>query len=160
MSQALLTLSLWLHALATVILIGYYMLLSLVYLPYLSKEFRGAALGAALDAISERVRPWLSVSLLVFLVTGVYLTLGDAYYLGFGDFGNAWSVLMLVKHVIVLAMIALGVILTMTVKRGLAVPATAHNPHFEPWGRIQLIAHATSLCGALVLLLTAVAQAQ
>lgn len=40
MSQTLLALSFWLHALATVVFIGHYLLLSLIYLPVLSSEGR------------------------------------------------------------------------------------------------------------------------
>jgi uncharacterized membrane protein len=158
MSQALLVSSLWLHALATVVLLGYYLLLSLVYLPYLSQEFSGVALGAALDGISQRIRPWLGASLLVFLVSGVYLMFGDANYLGFGRFGNSWSVLMLVKHVLVLAMVGLWAWLSAMLRRGMRVAAKAPQPQLASLGRIRLIVHATSACGVLVLLVTAVAQ--
>ena len=158
MSQALLVLSLWLHSLATVVLIGYFVCLSLVYLPYLSKLFSGVALGAALDEVSQRVRPWLGSSLLVFLISGAYLTFGDANYLGLGGFGNSWSVLMLVKHLLVLAMVGLWILLGMTLRGGLTVAAKDPRARFEPLWRVRLIIHGTSVCGALVLLLTVVAQ--
>ena len=61
-----------------------------------------------LDAISKRSRFWLYASLLVFAITGIHLTVADANYLSLGNFGNPWSILMLVKHILVLAMIALG----------------------------------------------------
>ncbi len=38
MSQLLIALSMWLHALATVILIGHYVLLSLIYLPVMAEK--------------------------------------------------------------------------------------------------------------------------
>ena len=59
MSQILISLSIWLHSLATIVFIGHYLLLSLVYLPVL-----GEANLLALSAISKRSRAWLYASLL------------------------------------------------------------------------------------------------
>jgi len=123
MSPILLILSLWLHALVTVVMIGYYLLLSLVYLPYLSQAFSGAAFGAALDDISTRMRSWLYGSWLVFIVTGIYLMFDDTYYLGVGNLSNAWSLLMLAKHGLIMGMVGLGAFLNITLKRELAAPS-------------------------------------
>jgi len=105
MSQFLFSMSTWLHALATVIMIGHYLLLSLIYLPVIAKENGG---GVILSAISKRSRVWMYASLAVFAVTGTHVTFVDSNYLGLGDFGNFWSILMLVKHLLIMAMIALG----------------------------------------------------
>ena len=85
MSQLLFSLSTWLHALATVIFIGHYLLLTLIYLPVLAKAPSG---GMMLSAISKRSRGWMYASLVVFAVTGIYLTFADSNYLGLGNFGN------------------------------------------------------------------------
>src|SRR5215208_4465991 len=97
MSQILIALSFWFHAFATVVFIGHYVLLSLIYLPVLTNEKLTSTNGTALSQISKRSRPWLYISLLIFLVTGTYLTLTDKNYLGFANFGNFWGVLMLIK---------------------------------------------------------------
>jgi len=107
MSQFLIALSVWLHALGTVILIGHYLLLALIYLPALHKTQTNIS-GPILSEISKRSRPWMYASLLIFIVTGTYLMLIDPGYLGFMDFGNLWGILMLVKHILVLGMIAIG----------------------------------------------------
>ena len=62
MSQILISFSVWLHALATVVFIGHFVLLAGVYLPALSKS------GPALSEISKRSRPWMYASLLVFAI--------------------------------------------------------------------------------------------
>ncbi|MDQ2692712.1 MAG: hypothetical protein M3Y68_11805, partial [Chloroflexota bacterium] len=103
MSQILIALSIWLHALATVVFIGHYLLLSVIYLPALQQN--GATF---LSAISERSRLWMYASLVIFMVTGIYLMFADPNYLGVGDFGNFWSAMMLVKHLLIVAMIGLG----------------------------------------------------
>ena len=89
----------------TVVLIGHYLLLAIIYLPVLAQEKSG---GVMLSAISKRSRLWLYALLLVFAITGIHLTVSDANCLSLGNFGNPWSILMLVKHLLVLAMIALG----------------------------------------------------
>jgi uncharacterized membrane protein len=104
MTPILIALSNWLHALATVVFIGHFVMLALIYLPALSKTGNGAAL----SEISKRSRPWLYASLLIFIVTGTYLMLIDTGYLGFMNVGNLWGILMLVKHILVIGMIAMG----------------------------------------------------
>jgi len=84
MTQFLIPFSNVLHTLATVIFIGHYLLLSLLYLPVLSKLEQGGT--AALSEISKRNRVWLYIALGLFAVTGIYLTLVDPYYLGLGKF--------------------------------------------------------------------------
>ena len=75
MSQILISLSVWLHAIGTVILIGHYFLLSVIYLPVLEQNG-----GTFLSQISKRSRPWMYASLLIFMVTGIYLTFADPNY--------------------------------------------------------------------------------
>lgn len=65
----LITLSNWLHALATMVFVGYFVLLALNYLPALSKDGDSSTL----SEISKRSHWWLYTSLLIFIVTGTYL---------------------------------------------------------------------------------------
>jgi len=97
MTPILIALSYWLHALATVVFVGHFVLLAVVYLPALAEN------PAALSAISKRSRWRLYASMLVFSVTGVYLTLVDPNDMGIGKFSNFWSAMMLVKHLLILA---------------------------------------------------------
>ncbi len=153
MSQILFSLSTWLHALATVTMIGHYLLLSLIYLPVLAKENGG---GQILSAISKRSRMWMYASLAVFAVTGTHLTFVDSNYLGVGDFGNLWTVLMLVKHLLIMAMIALGFWYNAILRVG---PMMSSNHGAEQAiARFGLYSRLMAGCGMLVLLLTALAQ--
>ena len=68
------------------------------------------ALRDLLEQVSARLRPFFGGSLLIFLVTGTHLMLINESYLGLGNiFGNSWSALIVVKHVLVLAFLALAV---------------------------------------------------
>jgi uncharacterized membrane protein len=153
MTQLLTALCIWLHALATVVFIGYYLLLSGVCIPVLAQEN-----GAILSRISKRSRPWLYSSLLVFILTGIYLMVIDPGYLGFADFGNAWGILMLVKHILVLVMIAAGFWFNAILRVG---PMMVSNRGAEgAIRRFRSHANLMSILGVLILLLTALAQVQ
>jgi uncharacterized membrane protein len=153
MSQIVTALSVWLHALGTVVLIGHYLLLSVIYLPVLAKNN-----GTALSEISKRSRPWMYTSLLIFMVTGIYLTIADPNYLGVGDFGNFWSVMMLVKHLLIVGMIGLGFWFNALLRVG---PMMSSNNNAELGiRRFRLYSNLMAVSGVLVLLLTALAQVE
>jgi len=154
MSQLFVSLSIWLHALATVILVGHYLLLSILYLPVLEKENTG---GMALSAISRQSRFWLYASMGIFAVTGVHLTFVDSNYLGLGNFSNPWSILMLVKHILILGMVGIGFWYNALLRIGPAL--SAKSGAGEALANFRLHARLMAGVGVLVLLLTALAQA-
>ena len=151
MSQLLISLSTLFHAIATVVFIGHFVLLAGIYLPVLSKN------GAALSEISKRSRPWMYASLLVFAITGIHLMLIDSGYLGFMDFGNFWGIVMLVKHILVIAMIAMGFWFNAIMRVG---PMMSSNNPEQAIVRFREYVNAMAVCGVLVLLLTALAQVE
>ena len=153
MSQILTTLSVWLHALATVVFIGYYVLLYLIYLPALVPNQ-----ATILSEISKRSRRWLYASLLVFLVTGSYLTLADSNYLGFANFGNTWGILMLVKHLLILGMIAMGFWFNAILRVGPMMHSSTGAS--QAINRFRLYVIVMAISGVLVLVLTALAQVE
>ena len=133
-------------------MIGYYLLLILILIPALS--IGGEAF---LSEISKRSRYWLYISLAVFFITGGYLTLVDPFYLGIGDFGNPWTILMLVKHMLVLGMIAIGYWVNVIWRAGPRM-RTDEQPT-QALGRFRWYANIMSLLGLVILLLTAISQA-
>ena len=151
MAQILIALSVWLHALGTVVLIGHYLLLSVIYLPVLARYN-----STILSEISKRSRPWMYTSLLIFMMTGIYLMLVDPNYLGVGNFGNIWGVLMLIKHILVVGMIGLGFWFNAILRVG---PMMGSNNSAElGMRRFHLYSNLMTISGVLVLLLTALAQ--
>lgn len=155
MANILLAFSTWLHTLATVVFTGHYMLLAIVYLPALSKKEAG---GRMLSEISKRSRVWLYGSLLVFIVTGTYLMLVDPDYLGFMNFGNPWGVLMVGKHVLVLAMIALGFWSNAIQRLGRLM--SSNTDAVQAIDRFRSHVNTMAILGILILLLTCLAQTQ
>lgn len=154
MTQIFIASSYWLHAMATVIFIGHYVLLALIYLPVLSK----AKNGAALSEISKQSRTWLYASLLVFIVTGIYLMIVDSNYLGFADFGNFWGIVMLVKHILIVGMIAMGFWFNTILRVGSLM--SSNTGVAQAISRFRWYVNAMAISGVLVLLLTALAQVE
>lgn len=151
MTQFLISISTWLHAIATVVFIGHFVLLAGIYLPALSKN------GTALSEISKRSRPWMYASLLIFAITGTHLMMIDSGYLGFMDFGNFWGIVMLVKHILVFAMIVLGFWFNAILRVG---PMMSSNHPEQAIARFRQYVNVMAICGVLVLLLTALAQVE
>ncbi len=158
MSQILIPLSVWLHAIATVLLIGNYLLLALIYLPVLAKDGPEVPGGTILSEISRRSRVWMYAALLLFIITGIYLMFVDPNYLGFANFGNLWGILMLVKHILILGMIALGFWFNAILRVGPLM--SSNSGAAQALARFRWFVNAMAVTGVLVLFLTALAQAQ
>lgn len=157
MSQTLIALSYWLHSLATITFIGHYVLLAILYLPAM-KNSPLQVTGPILSSVSKQSRSWMYASLLLFILTGVYLMFVDPNYLGVGDFGNFWSVMMLVKHLLIVGMIAAGFFFNAILRVG---PMLSSNSGAEQaYQRFKLFINIMAISGVLVLLLTALAQIQ
>ncbi len=155
MSQALLATSTTLHALAMIIFIGHYLLMSLIYLPALSKLDNGAK---ALGEMSARSRRWLYLSILVFVATGVHLMLVNSNYLGIGNFSNPWAMLMLIKHLVIVVMIALGFWFNMLQRVGPTM--RSNSASVQGVAKFRQYSNLMAVCGVIVLALTALSQAQ
>ena len=154
MSTFLVALSIWLHALATIVFIGYYLFTSLIYLPVFERQMQANALRDLLEQISARLRPFFGGSLLIFLVTGTYLMLINKNYHGLGDFfANPWSILMMSKHVLVLAFLALAIFS----ERVFMGKISDQNPKALQGFRWTL--NINVLLGLIILLMTSIAQA-
>lgn len=154
MSTILIALSNWLHVLATIVMIGYYLFTGLIYLPIFERQLQPNALRDLLERASARLRPYFGGSLLVFLVTGTYLTLINEDYNGLGHFfANPWSVLIVVKHVLVLAFIAIA----MYSERAFLGQISDQKPRALVQFRWAL--NINTILGVVILLLTSIAQA-
>jgi uncharacterized membrane protein len=151
-------LAVWLHTLSFVIAWGYYGILGRVVLPALAASLPGPARGMTLMAIERRALPLVAVSLVLFTATGTYLLVVDPDYAGPGNvFASTWTTLMLVKHVLVVGLVALGVATHRLVRRvGEAASESARDGALR---QVRLSAEAATGIGALIALLTAAAQA-
>ena len=150
-------LAVWLHTVAFVIAWGYYGILGRIVLPALEQSLDGPAQGRSLVAIEQRALPLVLISMALFIVTGTYLLIVDPDYAGLGNvFANTWTTLMLVKHLVVVVLIALGVAVDLLVRRVAA--ASDDSARALAAHRLRLSAEGATGLGALIVLLTAAAQ--
>jgi len=147
----------WLHLLATVTLLGYFAVLGLLVLPVLRRLLSSRELVESVAALERRALPLVITSLGVFLATGVYLMGSDSRYGGVGSIGSTWATVLLAKHLVVLVMVGLGLYFDALVVRAGKAPEGIDQA--AQVGRITRIAQGMTILAAIVLLLTAVAQA-
>src|SRR5512136_1063346 len=154
MSTSLVALSTWLHSLATIVMIGYYLFASLIYLPVFERQMKANDLRILLEQVSARLRPLFGGSLLIFLVTGTHLMLINENYLGLGNFfSNLWSILIVIKHVLVLAFLILAIFS----ERAYLGDISDEKPKALKQFRRAL--NINTILGVVILLLTSIAQA-
>jgi uncharacterized membrane protein len=154
MSNFLVAFSTWLHTLATIVMIGYYVFTDLIYLPVLEHQLGINTLRDLLEQVSTRLRPYFGGSLLLFLVTGTYLMMINKYYLGLGNFfGNSWSILIVIKHSFVLAFLVLAVYS----ERFYLGQISDQKP--EALKKFRWALNVNLLLGIIILLFTSIAQA-
>ena len=155
MSTFPVALSTWLHTLATIVMIGYFVFTSLIYLPVLERHTRADELCELMEQVSSQLRPFFGGSLLTFLVTGTYLMVINKSYLGLGQFFvNPWSILMVVKHGLLLVFLGLAVVSERAFQRQIS----DNNP--PALRRFRWSLNLNMLLGLVILLLTSIAQAQ
>lgn len=97
--------SYWLHSIATVIWLGGIFFILSIALPS-AKQVLGGEAGKLMGEISKRFTPIANYSILLLVVTGIVLAAANRQFLGIGNLGNSWSLGLIVKHVLVLTMIA------------------------------------------------------
>jgi uncharacterized membrane protein len=156
MPVVILALTYWLHLIATVVWIGGLAMLTLIAWPGM-----GASFAEALDALERRFRPWANISLAVLLVTGLIQMGGDEHYDGFLIVNSAWTVGLLVKHVLIGLMIAISLVLQGSVypalsRARLLASKGASSDEAALRRRLRQLTAVNLSLGILVLLLTAV----
>jgi uncharacterized membrane protein len=158
MTQLLIPFATLLHALSTVVFVGYFVLMAVLILPASTQNGFTPQVGAWLSSISHRSRSWLYSALVLLGVTGTYLTLVDANYRGIGNFANPWAILMLIKHIVILGMLVLGFWFNSIRRVG---PLMAANTRADQaLAAFRWYTNAMAFAGVLVLLLPAVSEAQ
>lgn len=105
MREIMLAGSYWLHSIATVIWLGGIFFILFIALPS-AKQVLGGEAGKLMGEISKKFTPIANYCIILLIVTGAALTAVNKQFLGIGNLGNSWSVGLIVKHVSVLAMVA------------------------------------------------------
>jgi len=107
-----LALSLFIHILATVIWIGGLLVTVLLVFPEVRRVIDGQpAFYRLLSRLRQRFYPISNLCLAALWVTGLFQMTADPHYDGLLTFDNDWSRIMLLKHVLIVVMMAAGLLL-------------------------------------------------
>ncbi|HEX8938555.1 MAG TPA: hypothetical protein VF763_00210 [Candidatus Limnocylindrales bacterium] len=145
------------HTIAFVIAWGYYGILGRIVLPALERSLDGQALGHAVAEIERRALPLVGLSGVLFTISGSYLLAASPRYAGLGNlFASGWTTLLLAKHVVVVAFVVLAAAVDLQARRiGRGADDAAQRRELA---RLSLATEVTTGLGAIVVILTAVAQ--
>ncbi|MEM9952306.1 MAG: CopD family protein [Chloroflexota bacterium] len=112
MSDEILALSLFVHLTSTAIWIGGLLMTMILVYPEVTRVLQGSpALYQFLSRLRQRFYPISNLSLVALIVTGSFQMTADEYYDGLLTFDNAWSQIMLVKHIVIVVMAVVGLVL-------------------------------------------------
>lgn len=107
-----LTITYWLHMLATTVWIGSIATLVLLVLPVAKMKLAPLDYANLLEGLKRRIDPLAWLSLVVLLGTGMFQMSASPYYEGFLAITNTWARAILLKHVLFLIVIAVSAYLT------------------------------------------------
>jgi uncharacterized membrane protein len=173
-----LSLTYWLHMLATVVWLGGLAALSILVLPSARGQLETGAYSRLLEGIQRRLDPlgWLCLAVLV--GTGLFQMSANPNYQGFLAINNRWALAILTKHVVLFTMTASSAYLTWGVLPALrrtalrqarllaadsrpqesaAIAASAELQRLQ--SREALLLRLNLLLGVVILALTALARA-
>ncbi|MEX1071718.1 MAG: CopD family protein [Anaerolineales bacterium] len=159
-----LTLSFWLHMLATVVWLGGLATLALIVLPSLRRSLKPKEFADWLTALNKRLDPigWLSLGLLTF--TGLVQMDSNSNYEGLFNFSNPWAQAICLKHIAFVGMIAVSAYITWVVapalqQGALRRAAGRQDGAGKKWARrLQTMIFINLALGFLVLAFTALAR--
>lgn len=160
-----LSITYWLHMLATVTWIGSLASLSLLVLPAARAALDGATYAAFLERLQRRLDPLGWISLVVLTATGMFQMSASPNYSGFLAIDNRWALAILIKHVVFLGMTGVSAYLTWGLLPALRRAALRQSLGQETGEAEKLRRQETFLIrlnlalGVVVLLLTALARA-
>ena len=99
----------FLHDLFTAVWIGSLITLGLIVMPATKKILgKGPQTKKLMDTIQKRNSKWIYVSLVGLVVTGMLQANRSPAFQGLFNFSNAYSATLAIKHILVLAMIAIA----------------------------------------------------
>ena len=100
----------WLHDLATVVWLGGLFTSALIVMPALQAAVELGGFSARFNQeMQQRLNRWVSGSMVVLVISGLLLAKESSQFLGLFNFGNNYSLVLAIKHILVV--VALGLAL-------------------------------------------------
>jgi len=160
-----LSLTYWLHMLATVAWIGGLVTLSVLVLPAARQSLDDKAYATLIGRLRRRLDPLGWACLIVLVATGMFQMSASPNYQGFLAINSPWAVAILIKHLVFLVMIGVSAFLTWGViprlqRAALLASRGQETPGAQSWQRQEkMLLWLNLVLGVLVLALTALARA-
>lgn len=159
-----LSLTYWLHMVATVVWIGGLVALVILVLPVAKRALDAKTYPVFLEHLQRRLDPLGWISLAVLLATGLFQMSANPNYEGLLSISNQWAVSILVKHILFGGMILISAYMTWWLlpslrrielmrEKGLETQAAEKLANREAW-----LLRANLILGLLILGLTAIAR--
>ncbi len=148
----------WLHLAATITWLGAMVTNMLVLMPAARETLEPPVMGRFMGSFMKKFRPLVYTCIIALVVTGVIMMLLNRHYLGIFDFGNLWTGLLLVKHVLIIIIVVMVIYAfeVLAPKVG-KLAAAGPSPEFAKLQKLQMnIAMAGLVMALSVLLLTSV----
>jgi len=105
MNLVIISLSHFLHLLATVVWIGGIVMILSAILPVVNATLESPMKSRLMKGITERFTPLVNISILVLIVTGIVIAHHEKNFTSFLDFNNPWNAIMFLKHFFVALMV-------------------------------------------------------
>lgn len=155
MPITLLAIANFLHLLATVTWIGGMVVARLIIVPALAK-FPDDARRDAMAAIGQRASSYTYGAIVVFFITGLTMLSQNPNFAGFLVLSNTWTIVILIKHVVIALLVISTAYVNETVNRKLR--ETRGTADYARWSeRRKDMSDANFLLALIVLGLTAIA---
>ena len=106
-----LALMFWIHFLAAVTLVGSLVATSILVLPA-ARTLSSLDQLNLIAAIQKRMEPAVWFSIILLIVTGLFQMSLNVHYNGFLSVSNQWTIAILVKHILVVALIVVSAVQT------------------------------------------------
>lgn len=155
-----LSLTYWLHMLATVVWIGGLAALSILVIPTARGALEPGAYSRLLEGIQRRIDPLGWLCLAVLASTGLFQMSANPNYHGFLAINNRWALAILLKHLVFIGMTIASTYLTWGILPDLRRAALRRNEaeaqHLHQ--REALLLRLNLFLGVVILALTALAR--
>lgn len=126
--QVVFALVTFLHDLFTVIWIGGLITLGLTVLPAAKHVLgKGPDVKKLMDTIQKRLSPLIYISIVGLILTGILLSNREPAFNGLFRFGNPYSTVLAIKHLAVLAMIAVTLVRSLVLGRRRGTPTSSQE---------------------------------
>lgn len=119
------------HLLATVVWIGGIAMILLVIIPGARNSLDAKNMGEVMKEVARRFTPLANASIVILVITGLLIGQVEKGFFGFGTWGTHWKAVLVFKHLVVAAMVAIHFYRGVVLQPRIARLASQANTSFQ-----------------------------